>query len=288
LADSRMTTFDSAYGQGGYVGTTVFTDATEFVLPARMIVAERTLPAGVGFTTDRLGARQEPVVVLQVRDSQIAEDPEADPTYSYVDATGTLGWGVTIESDPLAVRLEDGNFGMDIKAFIEGAPDSGNRMLVTLGLRELTPMMVSWIRPRAQWPCSLPRVKTVSVPSLERWLVLEGTVMGVNDDLTLKKTTEDVVVRDDLPSAQGVLALMRSWFAEPGVSGTIVDRGRIDRRASTRPGTLITTNTTGSGVETINAVITRRAHRPVVRGGVPMFDTYLTIERVLLPVEAVL
>lgn len=287
LADQRLYAFDAAYGQGGYVGDTTFTDAAQRVLPARALVAERTLPCGVGFTTYRLGARQEPVIVLKVEDVAGSESEE-EPTFSYIDATGALGWGVMIETDPPAVRIEDGSLGLDINGFIYGAPDSGNRMLVTLGLRELLPMTVSWVRPRAQWPCSVPRVKTVPVPTLERWMVLEGTVMGVNEDGTLKKTTEDVVVRDDLPSAQGILALLRAWFAVPDGSVTIVDQGRIDRRAATRPGVLVTTVTTGSGTETINWIITRRAYRQVIRKGLPQFDTVLTIQRVLLPIEAVL
>lgn len=265
----------ASYGDNGVTGERSFQASTSQV-NADDLDADRMLPCSEGFSTLSVGPRHPPVVI-------IAETALSYTAPGWIDAAGELKWSVEIEGRPIALRLDDGQSGAVIKDFY-----LSGKIAVTLGVREWLPLLVSWRRPQDQWPCSLPRIKSINLPQCEQWVVLDGTVKGVDNTGVPIVQSGDLVVRDDVPTMRQLLALYRVYFTEPNVSARITIRGSIDNAAARRPGTLVTTLTTGERTYTINAVVTRRRFVRVVRDGVAMFDTVYDTERIAPELEAIL
>jgi hypothetical protein len=257
---------------GQYTGARTYDDSAES-LPPTMYQVERMLPCGVTFETFggfRLAPFQPPVVVL---------------------GSNTNGWTdfsqmgkVESQSFPSGTLIDvDNSFGATVAAAI-GNDDA---LLVTLGFREPQPLRVNWIAD--DWPTTTPRVKMIDVPNIEQWILLDGSVTGVNEDQTALTTVSgDQVQRDDTEKLQQILALAVARYSLPTVNVTFSEAAILDTDDTYAPGTLLTTVVTGNGPVTINSVITRRSWRRAERDGIDMYDTTYETTRVVADVEAVL
>lgn len=273
LRDQLVATTSDAFGQTGLTGVRQWSESPEFP-PARALVIEPFIPWSESYGYELAGDRPAPVVVVETGSGK------------HLDATQFLGWGVEVLARPAAIRLVDNFDGAEIKGYTNFAGDQVLR--VTLGIREPYPLIVSWRRPESDWPRPAPRIKTVQVPGFEQWIVLAGTVTGVNDDGTLRTLETQRTIRDDVPRMHALLALLRAQYTEPTVSMSLTDRGIVDTSATYRPGTLVTTVETGATTLRPNGIITRRGVRRVARDGVPMFDTHYVTEQRGVNLEAVL
>ncbi len=237
---------------GGYTGGREYDSGVDFP-PAWMLDLTRMLPCPTGFGTGTAGDRQAPVVV-----SGNAGD--------WTDQS--QAWQVMLSSDgrgsPPTIRLDDGRNGQDIQAAIEG----GDKILVTVGFREVDPLVLSWHRAPGQRPNATPRRKVQQIPSAEEWTVCPGTVRGVTSDGTdLDTTSIEIEVRDDKPKLEAALALLVAGLSEPHITVSWNYRGFLDIGSTWRTGRLLTTVTRGDGAQTVNSVITRRTWSLVVERG---------------------
>jgi hypothetical protein len=270
-----VTEESAAYGDGGYTGERTW-ESGDDPFPASSLSIEGFIPWSVSFGAELAGDRPAPIVVV----------PSGDETAPYIDATQTFGWGVQILEQPAALRLFDDANGGSMSNYID--LDEAVQPLVTIGIREAAPLRVSWRRHPDYWPRPSPRVKTVNVPGFEQWIVLAGTVTGVNDDGSLRTLSTQRTVRNDLPNMRALLVLLRAQYEEPSVRMSLVDRGIIDTSATYRPATLITAVHTGSTTLTPNGVISRRGVRRVTRRGVSSYDTHYLTEQKSFDIQAVL
>ena len=275
LRSSRPVETSPDYGENGRDGSREFTDPT-IGMTARAFIIDRMLPCSEGFGLLPTAPRQPPIIIT-------AATALAYTAPGWEDPVATLGWTVQMESERAGIRLDDGDDGANIKVTL-----TTGKIAATIGIREHLPLVVSWWRPQAEWPCAMPRLKTIDVPQCEQHIVLDGTVTGLSASGQPVLQSGDLVVRDDVPSMRALLALYRAFFSEPSVNAEITDRSIIDTSAARRPGTLVTTITTGEKVYTVNAVITSRRYARVVRDGVPMFDTVYGTRRVIPDLEAML
>ncbi len=275
LRDSRPVETSAAYGQNGNTGERTYTTPT-IGMTARSFDIDRMLPCGESFSLLPTSPRQPPLVIT-------AFTALAYTTPGWVDPVATLRWTVQAESDRAGIRFDDGDDGANIKVLL-----TAGRIAATIGIREHLPLLVSWWRPQTDWPCAMPRIKTIDLPQCEQHIVLDGTVTGLNAVGQPVLQSGNLVVRDDVPTMRHLLALYRSFFSEPTVSAEITNRGIIDTTAETRPGTLVTSIITGEKTYTVNAVITSRRYVRVVRDNVPMFDTVYSTQRVIPDLEAML
>jgi len=237
---------------GGYDGTRTY-DATADIPPAWVLEFTRLLPCAVNFGTGTRGQRQPPVVVV---------GSEGDWTDK------SQAWQVQFDSDGKGsapfIRLDDGRNGQDIQSHIQ----AGEKILITVGIREVDPLVVSWQRPGNQRPNATPRKKIVQLPKCEEWTVCPGTVRGVTSDGTDLDTTDiEIEVGSDLPKMEAALALLVAGLSEPMVSVSWDYRGILDIGSTWRPGRLLTTVTRGDRVQTVNSVITSRAWTLTVEPG---------------------
>lgn len=229
---------------GGFDGTRTY-DPNQDIGPAWALEFTRMLPCPFGFGTGNRGERQPPVIVV-----------------------GTAGdwrdmsqsWQVQLDSDGKGsapfVRIDDGRNGQDIQAAIQAS----EKILITIGVREIDPLIVSWQREPGQRPNAQPREKTIPMPDCEEWTVCPGTVRGVSSDgTTLDTTTIELEVGSDLPKMEAAVALTVAGLSVPSVSVNWDYRGVLDITNVWRPGRLLTTVTRGDRVQTVNSVITRKS-----------------------------
>jgi hypothetical protein len=229
---------------GGYDGTRTY-DPAENIAPAWALEFTRMLPCPKGFGTGTRGERQAPVVVLGTAGTW--EDVSQQ-------------WQVQIDSDGKGsapyIRIDDGRNGEDIKNGLA----AGKKILITLGIREIDPLIVSWHREPGQRPNAQPRAKTIPMPNCEEWTVCPGTVRGVSSDgTTLDTTSVEIEVGDDLTKMEAALALTIASLSVPSVSVSWDYRGDLDIGDTWRPGRMLTTVTRGDRVQTVNSVITGKS-----------------------------
>lgn len=262
---------DAAYGYGGYTGERSHAGGT-YAPPTQILETERMLPASIGFGDLRLGPRQPPIVVQYDGSvySDVSEDIQAQ-----------------VDDNPPAVFLHKGtDKGDSMKTLLE---TSGALLYVSMGFREAAPLKVSWRRNPAEWKRTVPRVKVIQIRGLEQWMVINGTITGVDiDTVTPLTQSGDLTIRDDVPQMRGLLALARARYGSPALKINWTDRGILDTSTDFIPGTLINDITNGARTITANAVITRQRWQRVIRDGVEMWDTINEIERVLPDVEAII
>lgn len=220
--------------------------------PAWLLELTRLLPCSPNFGTAPVGDRQAPVIV-----SGTGSDwTDRSQQWQLQLSTDWLG-------SPPSIRLDDGKQGTLIQEIIEG----GESILVTLGFREVDPLLVSWCRPRDEWPNATPRRKVHHLPECEEWTICSGSVSGVNSTGTGLTTTGELVIRDDLEKLEAALALLVAGSSEPHVTVSWNRRGTLDIGTSYRPGRMLTTVTQGDRTQTVNAVITRRTWTQTVQQG---------------------
>lgn len=239
-----------AYAADGSLTGARSYDSTYGIPPAWELDFERLCCSSPSFLDVILAPRQPPVVVAG---STTWEDM-------------STRWLIQVDTNPPSIRLDDGANGTTIQEYL----DAGDKILITLGVREVDPLRVSWHREAGQRPNATPRVKVVSLPVCQQWVVLTGTVKGVSDAGALVTTGSATPIRDDLPVMKSALALLVASFGEPAVTVRWSDRGTLDISSAYRPGRLLTTLTRGDKVQTINSIITRRTwSTTVVKGEGP-------------------
>ena len=234
---------------GGYDGTRTY-DPEADIPPAWMLEFTRLLPCSMNFGTGTRGQRQPPVVV-------VGSDGD------WTDRSQT--WQLQLDSDGKGsapyLRLDDGRNGQDIQSAVEAS----EKILVTVGIREVDPLVVSWHRPGAERPNATPRKKIVQLPKCEEWTVCPGTVRGVTTDGTeLDTTSIELEVGSDLPKMEAALALLVAGMSQPMVSVSWDYRGILDIGSTWRPGRLLTTVIRGDREQTTNSLITSRSWALIV------------------------
>lgn len=276
LRDLLNLAIDNSYGYNGRTGQRFFSnpDVEDDSVPEPSVyTVEPNLTFAEGYTASQAGTRSGPVFVVESNDENI-------------DVIGTYKWGVTLGDKPLSVTFNDGKNGLNIQAIVDNLIDS--KFYFTIALREIKPLKVSWVRNPNEQPRIYPRKKTILMSGAEQWYVCDGCVLGVDENGARVTQSGDELIRDDVPAMRNMLALFRKLYATPRVNFKITNRAIIDTSSSTRPGTLLTSITTGNGTQVINGIITRRRYTRAVIDGVPMWHTMIEGESVVPELQAVL
>ncbi len=276
LADTfeRSGVGDAAYGWQGLTGSRTHSGGSA-APPSAILKTERDLPICAGIVDSRLGNRQLPILVFY------------DGAGAYQDVTcGESSYHVSVDDGPPSVVIGTENNGLDAATRLDGV--AGAEFYVTVGVREATPLRVSWQRDPTQWPRSLPRIKTIKVPHAELWYMTQDCVTGVTlDGTALIKSGAKTTVRDNTPTLRAVLALARGWYTLPNIKAGWTNRGILDISTTYHPGKLLTDLTRGR-LYSVNNVITRRRWIKAKRNGCEMWDTAFETTRMIPDIEAVL
>jgi hypothetical protein len=254
---------DPAYGQAGLTGERVFgVTGAGYEVPTNLLTAEAELPCSVGFSTLRIGPRQRAVVVMGA----------GSGWYDFST------WSVSIQSSPLAVLIDDGQDGRLLQGFLE----AGQTLLVTIGMREISDLAVSWQRPVTDWPGPVPRTKLIEDSGYDQWIALAGCVTGTSiDGTTLTTLASDVTVRDDVAQMRAHLALKRPWFAQPDWYYSWRFVGLADFTDDYRSGTLLTEVNRGDRTDQTNVIIAPRRWGTERIDDILIYTTYFATERIL-------
>lgn len=268
LSNTLSTTTSADYGVSGYDGARSFSGSTSS--PASyQVKAERNLPGAQGAGSNRLDPKDRPRVIVSSNGGS-----------SWTDLTEDFS--VSIESCPLAVVIDDGDNGATLKSLLA---DSGDTFVISVGVREVYPLQVSWVRDPAQWPNVSPRVRVLEDRgTLHRTLI--GTVTGVTGG-GLEEDANGTTYRDDTNSLRGRLALARSAYGESRYRISWTDRMRAltaSTGAAYQPGFLLTTVTTGTETISCKALIQRRTCRFVNNH----WNTEIEAETLRMSADAVL
>lgn len=252
-------TDSDAHGYGGFNGQR---QSFSLLSPAAMLELTAELPVSDGFSILRLGARQKAVIIV------------GNGTY-WEDMSDR--WKVSVERDPAAIRIDDGANGAEIADWL-AIPEA--KLLVTIGVRELLPLKVSWVRP-PPLTREAPRIRSETIAA-EQWMALGGCVTGVSIAGTaLTKIITPVTARDDVPQMLAQLGLERGNYEEPDVEISW-EREGIDLGDQWRPGTLITSADLGDRTVQPDAVIVSRAVDKIQRSnGTASYVTRYTAMHVL-------
>ncbi len=271
---------ESDAADGWSAGQPAFnSDIAQSDVPA-MLEITRDLPCSLYFNEFADGEHATPQVFFY--------DGE---TWESWNTTDKPGYQISVENNPASITLGTVDQWESIKAAIN---TEDARLLVTVGLREGQPQFYQWARPSEQWARSTPRILCVKLPDYEDWLMLPGTVIGAGEDsladppittegLRTTDAAHPLIVRQDSYQLEQVLLLLRAYYAEPAISGTVTYRGAIFTDTSTDPGSLVTTLQTGQGDITANAVLIRRAWDFSEEN----YSTTLTIDRLVPDVESI-
>ncbi len=230
---------------GGYSGERSY-DPAKGIPPAWEIDFERLTCGSPSFGIVILAPRQPPVVVV------------GNTTWEDMSQQ----WQVQVDTSPPSIRIDEGENGTVIQSRLA----AGEKILMTVGVREVDPLRVSWHRPAGQRPNASPRIKVVTLPTCEQWKVLQGTVTSVSPGGALE-TSGGITVRDDVPRMRQALAMLVASFSEPAVAVRWSVRANLDIGSTYRTGRLLTTLTRGEKAQTVNSVITRRSWSMAVQPG---------------------
>lgn len=269
-----------AVSSGAYTGGVSFDSAESF--PPTFMKLEAELPCGQGFTTLKIGPRQEPMAFWK---------PAGSSSWFDLQAAGSLtGRSIHVENNPSVIHLGH----PDRSIYKANSQQSQNKfnletsgvLVVTVGIREPNPLIVSYRRAIASWPRTNPRTLTVNMPSAEQWVILNGTIKGVTSGGALVTHGTEDMVRNDVPVMQSWLAFLQAYYANPARSLSWTDRGLIEYAygsGAAAPAALVTTATLGTGSQTINAVVTRRTWNLTEDG----YGTSYATERVVPDIESI-
>jgi hypothetical protein len=267
LANTFSTTTDDAYGAGGLDGGRSYVSGTPTPSPYQ-IKGERCLPGAKDAGQNRFDDRDRPRIFTSVDGS------------TWIDQTEDFS--ISIESEPFAVVIDDGDNGATLKALLA---ISGYRFVVSVGVREVQPLKVSWIRDPVDWPCSTPRVKFIeSRAALHQTIAYTATSESGGLLVSQSSTVEH---RNELDAMRAQLALARASYGSRRYRVSWTDR-MIAHSAvnggAYQPGYLLTTITTGQESIPVNALIQRRTCRYVDNH----WETTIEAETLRMSGEAVL
>jgi len=238
---ARSPNGDPTYGFGGFTGAR---SATALLVPASSLELTADLPVSDGYSTLATGVRNKAVII--VSNGVFFEDMSDR-------------WRVSTLRDPAAMLIDDGAHGTEIASWLS---TDDVKLFVTIGLRELMPLRVSWVRPQPL-PRSTPRTLTIAVAA-EQWLALGSSWRGVEIDGSAPLVASLTTVRDDTFVMQAQLALERARYQTPDIEISLSREG-IDIGDAWRPGTLITTVDRGDRLQIVNAVIVSRSVTKIPR-----------------------
>jgi hypothetical protein len=251
--------------------------------PTSLIAFDSRLPCGEGWTTDKAGPRQEPILAWM---------PAGGTTWYDLQGGSHYPTSMSLSIDDFPASLHVGRptrdtvgKGQSDQSITSTVIAATGKILATLGVREPDPLVVSWTRASASWPRTNPRTLTVQMPTAEQWVILDKTVKGVASGSLVKQSGESVI-RDDVPLMQSWLAFLRAYFGEPSRALTWTNAGQIEHGYSVgdaAPGALVTTATLGTGATTINAVVTRRTWSLDESG----YGTSYSTDRIVPDIEAI-
>jgi hypothetical protein len=198
---------------------------------------------------------------------------------------------LAVEDKPAAIHIGNPtrstvDKGKSDQAVNNAVIGAAGKLVVTVGLHEPDPLIVSWTRSSASWPRTNPRTLTVQMPQAEQWIILDDVVKGVASGSLSKHTTGPTTIRDDVPLMQSWLAFLRAYFGEPARALRWTNHGTIEHTygsGAAAPGALVTTATLGTGSTTIKAVVTRRTWRLDEEGFGTSYDT----DRIVPDIEAI-
>ena len=212
-----------------------------FTPPPSMLEVTRHLPYAQGFAAFVDGPRQSPLVVIGGGTGTWADMSK------YIDVTPT--------EQPAGIMLGPSE---DTAHYLKKRLTSGgNKLLVTVGIREWAPFTVAWRR-QGERQRDLPRILQRTINDCEQWSGLQGTVKGVSNG-TLQTVAAYEFIRDDAPSAAGMLALLAARYGGTGASYGYGIDGHIDIEEASAPGTFVSDAQLGGLLLPVNALMTRRA-----------------------------
>lgn len=264
IRDTLTRATDATNGSDGYTGARTFAGAAAAAaIPPYCLQIEPDLPVSVGFSTLRVGPRQRTVIVV-------------GSASAWWDMS--TQWSVTVQQNPLSIVIDDRDNGRAIQAFLA----AGQKLLVTIGVRETQPLRISWQRDPTLIPRSLPRIKVIEDPDLEQWIALKGCVTGTSvDGTTLTTLSDDVSARDDIVPLRARMALARAWLTVPDYHLSWRNQGTLDISATKRAGTLVTSVDRGDRTVSPNVVIAPRRWSLVRRDEALTYDTSYDTTRIL-------
>ncbi len=264
---------------GDYTGARTFS-STAFG-PTSLLTLETKLPCSVGFGTDKAGPRQECMAFWM---------PSGQTTWYDLQAESAItSRSISIEECPAVIHLghadRSANKSDSQQQVNKYNISTAGKLAITIGMREIDPLVVSWTRSSGSWPRTNPRTLTVQMPQAEQWYIVAGTVTGVSAG-ALTKQSSSQTIRDDTPLMNSWLAFLRAYFGEPARQIQWSNIGTIDHAygsGATAPAALVTTATLGIGSRTVNAVVTRRLWRLTDQG----FGTTYSTERIVPDIDSI-
>ena len=165
------------------------------------------------------------------------------------------GWGMSLSVDagsPGSITIGSAS-DADIISSALSLPST--RLVVTAGLRDPLPLLVSWVG--GSFPRTTGRELVVRLPGVELWRVINGTVVGSGSGST--PDTTGGIVRDDTARLTEALALLRAYYGDTARTIQWSVRGDVVNPA-VWVGWLVTSATLSGGAATVNAVISRVSH----------------------------
>ena len=219
LPTSRVTESSTLHGAGGYTGILADDGARSSIGGMRLL---KKLPVPTGYDWESqdpvdADARKEDMkpmaFVLASGDSEYS---------TLADYCGLNDVQIEIDEDASAITFGPAS----VADFILDMLDSGDTLLITVGIESQMNTIVSWYRdPVAK---DKARVLTKSREKFKRQFIVPGCVLGIDDAGALKTCATLKTVHDDLPLALDTLAILQPWFANPEWAVSFTLRGVVD------------------------------------------------------------
>lgn len=268
LRNNRATATSASYGTLGYTGDRSYSGIV-LAPNARALEAEAKISAGVSMVATAGTADAEAVVVLDWGSG-------ASPRYENVSDEISL----RVDKNPPGIWLGSGSTDAEK---IKGWLDAGATILVTIAMREVHPLRVSWRRDATR-PTDLTRKVQLRTTCGER-IVAAGAVLGASaDGASLITQSALLDVSSDLSAMRALLALMRTHNQEPHRTVRFTERCAISD--DWEPAYMIGNVHTAGGNIAVNATITDVTYRRHAETGT--WDTIVSTERIPPSLEAFL
>ncbi len=282
----RSAANDAIYGDGGFVGGTIFQSSP--VVPPWSIACihfERLTGLLEGYDYKAIGlASSGGLMSLSAVDWSVSQLPplvftSTDSGSAWTDVSAN--YTVRCQSEAAAIILGNGiTEAVAIKAAIAS---SSARLAFTISYRDPLPVLVSWKRPRAERPKDFPRRLVIPASHGDSWVIRADTIVGLTGTAP-KQMLNSLTVVSQIPAMTRVLAAMRAWYSQPERELTWSEIGQVDSSAARLPGTMVTTAAMGDRTVTINGIVTRRAW-DFTEGG---WGTSYRVDRIKPDLEAIL
>jgi hypothetical protein len=254
ILNSPAIATNASHGEGGFTGVLTYDSAA--VVPSPRSLELVPNPLGQGFTDDRIGPRQDPVVLIGT-------------------GTGATWWDMSntwrVQCSGSRVAIDDGQGGRELRALLL----QGWRLFVTVAITGWEPLQASWVRPLSARPLSAARRRRVTT-SHRQTVLLAGTVTGIDTATgigTPVRTSALSYPQQDLPALLRLLAYLRGWYEAPEVIVQWKQRAALERSATVRPGALLTTYHDGATSHAVGALITRRTRQVMTIDDAQGFET---------------